>query len=50
MHDALFKHGDESQALAIGISHKLALKPIGQSHVNDGVPFGFSFTLHKPPF
>lgn len=48
---APFRHGDESHAFSIGISHKLAVNPTGQEQVKDGVPPPMlSFTLQEPPF
>lgn len=48
---APFKHGDESHAFSMGISHRLAVNPTGQEQVNEGVPPPLlSFTLHEPPF
>jgi len=48
---APFRHGDESQAFSIGISHRLAVNPTGHEHAKDGVPPPMlSRTLHEPPF
>lgn len=42
-------HGDESHAFFSCISHSDAVKPMGQEHVNTGVP-SLKLTVHVPPF
>lgn len=42
-------HGFESHAFFSGISHNDAVNPMGQLHVNTGVP-SLKLTVHDPPF